>query len=59
MYKIKFRERHFLDKYRCIDYIKEIVAYSFFEQGSQIYYKLDRFNYKVISKEDIIEQINL
>ena len=57
MLKVIYRERHFLDKYRCIDYTRELFAYSYWQDGisGELYYfKVDRFNYKVIGIEDTI-----
>ena len=54
MVKVTYRERHFLDKYRCIDYTRELFAHSYWQSGSLYYFKVDRFNYKVLSVEDTI-----
>ena len=52
---VKYRERFFIDPYRCIDRYYTIRADSMFTQGNLIYFRLDRFNLKVIAKEDIID----
>lgn len=57
MLKVIYRERVFIDKYKCIDYPKEFRAWSYFTSGISgdlYYFKLDRFNYKTLAKEDII-----
>ena len=54
MVKVTYRERHFLDKYRCIDYTRELFAHSYWQDGGLYYFKVDRFNYKVIAVEDTI-----
>ena len=57
MVKVTYRERIFLDRFRCIDYKKEFKAWSYFTggiSGDLYYFKVDRFNYKTLSKEDII-----
>lgn len=57
MVKVTYKERHFINKYRCIDYTKELFAYSYFVGGisEELYYfRLDRFNCKTLSKEEII-----
>ena len=54
MVKVTYRERHFLDKYRCIDYKRELKAWSYWQSGSLYYFKVDRFNYKVLGVEDTI-----
>lgn len=51
---ITYRERYFIDRFRCIDRTIKISVLSYFTQGSLIYAKVDAFNIKVISKEDII-----
>lgn len=51
---ITYRERYFIDRFRCIDRIIKISALSYFVQGSLIYARVDVFNNKVIPKEDII-----
>ena len=54
MVKATYRERHFLDKYRCIDYTRELFAHSYWQDGDLYYFKVDRFNYKVLGIEDTI-----
>ncbi len=53
--KVKYRERHFLDKYRCIDTFHELKTEKYFCSGNLLYCYTDRYNVKVIAKEDIIE----
>lgn len=52
---IKYKKRIFIDKYRCIDVIKEINAIRTFESGGLLYVYKDRYNIVTISKEDVIE----
>ena len=57
MLKVIYRERVFIDKYKCIDNLKEFRAWSYFTSGISgdlYYFKLDRFNYKTLAGEDII-----
>lgn len=54
MVKVIYRERHFLDRFRCIDYKKEFKALSYWQSGGLYYFKVDRFNHKVLSVEDTI-----
>ena len=57
MLKVIYRERQFINKYKCIDNLKELHAHSYFTggiSGDLYYFKLDRFNYKTLAKEDII-----
>ena len=54
MLKVTYRERVFIDHFRCIDYKKELKAWSYWRSGSLYYFKVDRFNYKVIGIEDTI-----
>ena len=57
MLKVTYRERHFLDKYRCIDYTRELFARSYFTggiSGELYYFRLNEFNYKTLGIEEII-----
>ena len=57
MLKVIYRDRHYIDKYKCIDNLKELYARNYFTggiSGDLYYFKLDRFNYKSLSAEDII-----
>lgn len=52
---ITYRKRIFLDRYTCIDKpISTRVICFAFVQGDLLYYKKDRFNYLVISKNDLL-----
>ena len=54
MLKVTYRERVFIDKYKCLDYKKELKAWSYWQSGGLYYFKVDRFNYKVLGVEDTI-----
>ena len=54
MLKVTYRERVFIDKYKCLDYKKELKAWSYWQSGGLYYSKVDRFNYKVLGVEDTI-----
>lgn len=54
MVKVTYRERIFLDRFRCIDYKKEFKAWSYWQSGGLYYFKVDRFNHKVLAIEDTI-----
>ena len=57
MLKVTYRERHFLDKYRCIDYTRELFAHSYFVggiSGELYYFRLNEFNYKTLGLDEII-----
>ena len=54
MLKVTYRERIFLDRFRCIDYKKELKALSYWRSGDLYYFKVDRFNCKVLGIEDTI-----
>ena len=54
MLKITYRERVFIDTYKCIEFKKEFKAWSYWQSGDLYYFKVDRFNYKVIAVEDTI-----
>ena len=57
MLKVIYRERQFINKYKCIDNLKELHARSYFTggiSGTLYYFKLIEFKYKTLAKEDII-----
>ena len=57
MFKVTYRERHFIDKYKCIEYTRELLANSYFVggiSGELYYFRLNEFNYKTLGLEEII-----
>ena len=52
--KIVYRDRNFVDTYKCIDTERTIYAYRHFWNGNILYAYTDRYNVKAIAKEDII-----
>ena len=54
MLKITYRERIFIDKYKCLEFKKELKVWSYWQSGGLYYFKVDRFNYKVLGVEDTI-----
>ena len=54
MLKVTYRERVFIDKYKCFEFKKELKAWSYWRSGGLYYFKVDRFNHKVLSVEDTI-----
>lgn len=57
MLKVTYKERHFINKYRCIDYTRELFANSYFTggiSGELYYFRLNEFNYKTLGKDEII-----
>ena len=54
MLKIIYRERIFIDTYKCIDHKKEFKAWSYWQSGDLYYFKVDRFNHKVLAVKDTI-----
>ena len=54
MLKVIYRERVFIDKYKCLEFKKELKAWSYWQAGGLYYFKVDRFNYKVLAVEDTI-----
>ena len=57
MLKVIYRDRVFIDKYKCIDNLKELYARNYFTggiSGELCYFRLNEFNYKTLAKEDII-----
>lgn len=54
MVKVIYRDRIFIDTYKCIDYKRELKAWSYWQSGNLYYFKLDRFNYKTLGKSEII-----
>ena len=53
---VTYIERRFLDRFTCIDTEKTIKALSSFIQGGLTYFRIDRYNYKVI-ETDFIKSI--
>lgn len=52
---VTYKDRIYLDKYRCIDKTKTQRVYSkVFTQGGLTYFKRDPFNYFVIDTDNII-----
>ena len=57
MLMVIYRDRVFIDTYKCIDNLKELYTRIYFTSGisgNLYYFKLDRYNYKTLAKEDII-----
>ena len=54
MLKVTYRERVFIDKYKCLEFKKDFRAWSHWKSGNLYYFKVDRFNYKVLAIEDTI-----
>lgn len=52
--KIVYRERVFIDNYKCIDHTRTIIFLKARKANNLIYGYIDRFNIKAISIEDII-----
>lgn len=57
--EIVVKERHMLDRFRCIDYYKTVKVIGLaFKQGDLFYFKKNRFEYVVVSyneKENVYE----
>ena len=51
---VTYMERTFIDRYTCIDRQRTFTALSSFVRGGLTYFKLDRFNYKVVETDFII-----
>ena len=56
MITVTYIERRFIDRFTCIDTEKTIKALSSFIQGGLTYFRIDRYNYKVI-ETDFIKSI--
>lgn len=54
---VKYKDRFYIDKFKCFDSIKSFRALSSFDSGGLRYYKIDEFNYKVIEINMIIEEV--
>ena len=48
MLKVTYIERRFIDRYTCIDTERCFTAISYFQNGGLTYFKIDRFNVRVI-----------
>ena len=54
MLKVTYRERIFIDTYKCLEFKKELKALNYWQSGNLYYFKVDRFNHKVLAIEDTI-----
>ena len=54
MVKVTYRERVFIDRFRCIDYKRELKAWDYWQSGNLYYFRLNEFNYKTLGIEEII-----
>ena len=53
---IAYKERRFLDRYSCVDTIKQArVLEKSFTSGGMTYFKKDNFNYFVVDTDFIID----
>jgi len=52
---IKYKERIYLDRYRCIDIVREVNAIKTFQSGGLLYVYKDRYNIMTIEKNNVIE----
>lgn len=60
MLTVTYKDRIYLDKYRCIDRVKTQRVYSkAFTQGGLTYFKRDQFNYFVIETDNIINVVEV
>ena len=53
---VKYVERKFIDRFRCVDTERTLKALSMFTQGGLTYFKINGFEYKVI-ETDFIKSI--
>ena len=53
---VKYVDRKFIDRFRCVDTERAIKALSMFAQGGLTYFKINNFEYKVI-ENDFIKSI--
>ena len=52
---VKYRIRHFIDAFKCIETIKTCYLYKSWTNGGLLYGYVDRFQIKTFAIEDIIE----
>lgn len=53
---VTYIERRFIDRFTCVDMEQTIKALSSFAQGGLTYFRINRFNYKVV-ETDLITSI--
>ena len=53
---VTYTERRYIDRFTCIDTEQTIKALSSFIQGDLTYFRINRFNYKVL-ETDLIKSI--
>lgn len=54
MFSVEYKQREYIDKFKCIDTIRKINCISFFQSMNLLYCRLNQFNFKVIEVENII-----
>ena len=54
MFNVEYKQREYIDKFKCIDTTQKINCLSYFQSMSLLYFKVNQFDYKVIAKENII-----
>lgn len=53
---ITYKDRSFIDRFKCIDRINTLRAFTSFDSGGLRYYKVNEFDYKVIEKDMIVRE---
>lgn len=54
MLQVTYKERWFIDKFTCMDRVKQFKARSYFKQGGLLYFRTGDFTNKVIDGDFII-----
>lgn len=54
MKQVTYRERVFLDRYKCVEFKKRVCLIKTWKSGGLLYGCRDRFNITVIALEDIM-----
>lgn len=57
--KVIYRERKMIDRFTCIDTVKDFKAISYFkpEDTGLYYFRVNAYEYKTISEEDLMDII--
>ena len=56
MIAVTYKDRSFIDRFKCIDRINTLRAFTSFDSGELRYYKVNEFDYKVVEKDMIIRE---
>lgn len=56
----RYRERHFIGAYKCVDHEITVNVLGYYKHGGLYYFRTDQYNLLVLGEEDIVytEEVN-